>query len=200
MKKLIFVGMAMAMMSIPVLAQELDLFPELQGQFEQIAPEPDDEAAENEMATGEQKKEDQENPDKAKGELTEEQMRTKQALEENTTGEKHEGNLKIQLQNLNGALPYVKSLAYCYGDAVLTNETNRDLQGLSLKLTYGDMATDVNYSGVPKKKQQKQSILLIGPPCEQILGIPQMDIVSCKMKDTSEDACKKRVQFVSPNG
>lgn len=197
MKKLIFVGMAMAMMSLPALAQELDLFPELQGQFEEVAPEPDDtetnEAVTDGAKSGEEGQEDSETG------LTEEQMRTKQAVEEDTDGEKREGNLKIQLQNMNGALPYVRSLAYCYGDAVLTNETNRDLESLNLKLTYGDMVTDVNYSGVPKKKQQKQKILLIGPPCEQILGMPKVDVVSCKMKDTTEDACKKRVQFVAPN-
>ena len=197
MKKLIFVGMAMAMMSLPVLAQELDLFPELQGQFEQMEPEPD-ETETDEAVTDETKTEEKKQKDSETG-LTEEQMRTKQALEEDTTGEKHEGNLKIQLRNMNGTLPYVKSLAYCYGDAVLTNETNRDLQSLDLKLTYGDMVTDVNYGGVPKKKQQAKKILLIGPPCEQILGMTQVDVVSCKMKDTPEDACKKRVQFVPPN-
>lgn len=195
MKKLIFSGVAVVMASLPVLAQEVDLFPELQGQFEQVAPEPEDTVSE-ETAGDEVKQGDQKAGETG---LTEEQMRTKQAVEKDSTGEKREGNLKIQLRDMNGALPYVKSLAYCYGDAVLTNETNQDLETLAIQLTYGDMVTDVNYSGVPKKKQQKKKILLIGPPCEQILGMPKVDIKACKMKDTTEDACKKRVQFVSPN-
>ena len=196
MKKLIWSGLCVALMGTPVLAQEIELFPELQGQFEQIAPDEPQAPQVEKDKTGSEKSARR----KPKKELTEDQMSAKQALEDgDTDGQKKEGNLKIQLRNMEGALPYVRSMAYCYADAVLTNETNRTLKKLAVRLTYGDMGTDLNYGGVRKKGRQQRKILLIGPPCEQILGMPQIEITACEMENMTEDACKKRVQFVAPN-
>ena len=196
MKKLIWGGLCVALMGTPVLAQEIELFPELQGQFEQIAPD------EPQAPQAEEDKTELTKPSKKKfqKELTEDELSARQALENgDTDGQKKEGNLKIQLRNMEGTLPYVRTMAYCYADAVLTNETNRTLKKLAVRLTYGDMGTDLNYGGVRKKGRQQRKILLIGPPCEQILGMPQIDIKACEMENMTEDACKKRVQFVAPN-
>ena len=102
------------------------------------------------------------------------------------------------MKDVQGTLAYARTLSYCSAKVVLTNETNQRLDALSMTLTYKDMAKDISFSGVRKKKSQTREILLIGPPCEDILNEPNIDIKVCKMGNKSEEACKKRVQFVSP--
>ena len=188
MNKWIIGGLSIVLLSTVAVAQENELFPELQGQFKEAAP--------SKKADAKPAKQNGKNKDVEARQIA----RAERAMKEGDTGEQKEGNLRIQLQNLEGALPYARTLAYCYGDVVLTNETNQKLDQLALTLTYKDMPTQVSFGGVPKKGTQQKKIMLIGPPCEDILGTPDIEIKACKLGKQSEDACKKRVQFVQPNG
>ena len=205
----IFLGGLMVMLgSGMAVAQESDtLFPELAGQFEQApAVEPAEEVGEEIDLTVEQEKggapelpivkpdfnkpaqdPDSNNPTNGKDEKLD-------------TGEKVEGNLVIEIQNVDGVLPYARTLAYCSAEAVLTNETNQRLDQLSLTLTYKDMPKDLNYSNVSKKKKRTQKFMLIGLPCENIKGMPDVQVKTCKLGTQSEAACKKRVQVIPPSG
>ena len=110
-----------------------------------------------------------------------------------------EGNITVKLTNLKGVLPYARDFAYCFGDLVLTNDTNQKLESLTMELTYRDTPTIISFGAVDKKKTQKQALMLIGKACEDILSTPQVEVKSCKMPPQSEESCKRRVQFIPPN-
>ena len=107
--------------------------------------------------------------------------------------------LRIRLDDLQGVLPYARTLSYCSGTATLTNETKQPLQSLSLSLTYGDMTSELSYGGVQPNGTQSRPIMLIGPPCESFLNMPEIEIKTCRWGAHSEDACKKKVKFIPPN-
>lgn len=107
--------------------------------------------------------------------------------------------LRIQLGGLQGVLPYARTLSYCSGTATLTNETKQPLQSLSLTLTYGDMKSELSYGGVRPNGTQSRPVMLIGPPCESFLNMPEVEVKTCRWGAQSEDACKKKVKFIPPN-
>lgn len=108
-------------------------------------------------------------------------------------------HFSIRLEKIQGTLPYARTLSYCAGTATLTNETKQPLQNLSLTLTYGDMPAELSYGGVKPNGTQSRPIMLIGPPCESFLNMPEIEVKSCRWGAQSEDACKKRVKFIPPN-
>ena len=182
MMKVFLTGVTFLLMSGSVMAQEADLFPELKGQFE---PPKTEKSADEKVVDALQ----------GRGNIRSAQR----AVAAKPTAERQEGNLKIELENLNGVLPYARNMAYCYGEAVLTNETNQALDSLSVTLMYKDMPAELSYGGVKPHQKQSQQIMLIGPACEVILGMPEVDIKACKLGSQSENACKKRVQFIPPS-
>jgi len=202
MNKIFLSGLALVLGSGVAVAQEADeLFPELAGQFEQ-APV----AEEVELNVEQEEVSEQPNLPIAKPDLNknaqdpDSNVPTNRRDEKVDTGEKVEGNLVIKIQNVDGVLPYARTLAYCTAEAVLTNETNQRLDQLALTITYKDMPKDLNYSGVAKKKSRTQKFMLIGLPCENIKGMPDVQVKTCKLGTQSEAACKKRVQFIPPSG
>ena len=108
-------------------------------------------------------------------------------------------HFRIQLENIQGALPYARTLSYCAGTAVLTNETKQPLQVLSLTLTYGDMPAQLSFGGVQPNATQSRPVMLIGSPCESFLNMPEVEIQSCRWGAQPEAACKKKVKFIPPN-
>ena len=217
--KLFLSGIIALTFTTNVLAQGTSLFPELQGQFSIPSTQKKEETSkmiENAVIDSSVINNETE-PEKTEvkkrrfrrsqptEELTQEQIISADPFAiqnqlENATGPSAEGNIKIQLTNLKGVLPYARDYAYCFGDLVLTNGTNQKLESLSVKLTYRDTPTIVSFSGVDKKKTQKQSLMLIGRACEDILSTPEIEVQECKMPPQSEESCKKRVQFIPPNG
>lgn len=209
MIKLLLGTIAVVSVSGAVMAQGTDLFPELQGQFETPAvKEKVVEPSKNELKaqqdntnTVENKKNDSQfsmpasDPFSVMADPFAAQNNVEQAGEPTA-----EGNLVIKFTEPKGVLPYARDFAYCSGELVLTNETNQKLEALSIKLTYRDTPTTLSFGATEKKGQQKQSLLLIGRACEDILLEPQMEVLTCKMPPQSEESCKKRVQFIPPNG
>ena len=173
--KLLFATLSALFLATSAMAQEKGLFPELDGQFKLPEKQSQHDAFDDYLI-----------PDEPADDAEDGQEDS-----ENTV-------IKIQLQDLKGALPYARTLAYCSGTAVLTNETKQPLKSLSLTLTYKDMPAELSYSGVQPGKSQSQSLMLIGPPCESILNMPEIDIKTCQWGSQSEDNCKKRVQFLPP--
>ena len=108
-------------------------------------------------------------------------------------------HFSIRLEKVQGALPYARTLSYCAGTATLTNETKQPLQSLSLTLTYGDMPAELSYGGVKPNGTQSRPVMLIGPPCESFLNMPEIEVKTCRWGAQSEAACKKRVKFIPPN-
>ena len=182
MIKAFLAGVTFLFLGSTVMAQEFDLFPELQKQFEPVQAKKTTEEIVSDSVRGQDSI-----------------QAPRRNSETASAGERQEGNLKIELQNLNGVLPYARNMAYCYGEAVLTNETNQALDSLSVTLTYKDMPADLSYGGVKPHQKQSQQIMLIGPACEIILGMPEIDIKACKLGEQPENACKKRVQFIPPS-
>ena len=202
MNKIFLGGLALVLSSGVAMAQEADgLFPELAGQFEQAPVSEEVDLNVKREETSEQSNLPIAQPDfKKEAQDPDSNIPTNRQDDKVDTGEKAEGNLLIEIQNVNGVLPYARTLAYCSAEAVLTNNTNQRLEQLSLKITYKDMPKDLNYANVSKKKKRTQKFMLIGLPCESIKGMPDVEIKACKLKDQSEAACKKRVQFIPPSG
>lgn len=208
MIKLLLGTIAVVSVSGTVMAQGTDLFPELQRQFEVpavkekvVEPSKNELKAQQDAKTENNKKNDSQfsmpanNPFSVMADPFAAQNNVEQAGESAA-----EGNLVIKFTEPKGVLPYARDFAYCSGELVLTNETNQKLEALSIKLTYRDTPTTISYGATEKKGQQTQSLLLIGRACEDILTEPQMDVLTCKMPPQSEESCKKRVQFIPPNG
>jgi len=191
------------------LAQESnDLFPELQGQFKP-APEPQEEITELEVTVEKEeapavapkaaekeapKKNDVKKQDKKSAEKAEETPQKEEKEEE------AKGVIKVEIQNVKGVLTYARTMSYCSADVALTNESNLTLNQLSMVWTYKDMQTNLNFSGVQKGKKQTRNFMLIGLPCEGIMGMPDVEFKKCKLGSQSEEACKKRVQITPPSG
>ena len=197
MNKIFLGALALTFCSGVAMAQETDtLFPELKGQFEQIAPS----QTETIDLTVEQIDPASQSNQPSVQPNTQEKKSTTEGEKQTPEDEKGEGKIIIQIENVEGVLPYARTLSYCSAEAVLTNETNQRLDELSLTITYKDMPKDLSYGGVPKKRTRTQKFMLIGLPCESIKSMPQVDIKTCKLKNLSEEACKKRVQFLPPGG
>ncbi len=209
MIKFLLGGVIVLTFSTGVFAQGVGLFPELQGQFKTdnknitgdeklskpiIEPEFDFDGRENTL-----KKKEDEPKQTSEFDAFSDPFAVQNQIEK-TTEPSGEGNVKITLTNLKGVLPYARDYAYCFGDLVLENDTNQKVEALSIKLTYRDTPTVVSFSGVDKKKTQKQSLMLIGKACEDILSTPEIEVQKCQMPPQSEESCKKRVQFIPPNG
>ena len=215
MIKLFLSGIAVLSVSTFALAQGVNLFPELQGQFQkqntglsvetvQKEDAPKKLTVEMEEVTLDEDKKENKIPnqvaEKDKEQVTVSADPFAQQNQQEKEEERGEGNIEIKLTNLDGVLPYARDYSYCFGDLVLRNNTNQKLESLSIELTYRDTPTTVSFSGVAKKKTQKQALMLIGKACEDILSPPEVEITVCKMPPQSEEACKKRVQFIPPNG
>jgi len=191
MNKIFLGALALTLCGGVAFAQEADtLFPELKGQFEP-APQPETvdltvERAENDPSAQTPAQTDAKAPAQKKDEKKEKKT------------EKLEGKIIVQVQNVDGVLPYARTMAYCTGEMVVTNETNKFLGALSFTATYKDMPKDFSFGGIIKKRNQSKKFMLIGLPCESINGMPQFEIKSCRLRDVSEEACKKLVQFLPP--
>ena len=215
MNKIFLSGVALTLFSGVAVAQN-SLFPELEGQFQQPAvaekpvvsgsavekADPETEVMDLDVAM-EVEEEQKMNPPVAKPESQKKPAKaedTNSQDNEEKENEKVEGNVVIEVQNVEGVLPYARTLAYCTGEAVLTNESDTILRQLSLTITYKDMPKELSYTYVGKKKSRTQKFMLIGLPCENILGMPKVEIKTCKLGKLSEEECKKRVQFIPPQG
>ena len=208
MNKIFLSGLALTLCSSVALAQGTDaLFPELEGQFE---PAPDTQPEpvsppqaeviqlEVEQVKTSTKPDSETAKPKADKKLTPSDIRALAKKESEEGASETKGNLVIKIQDVDGVLPYARTLSYCSANAVLYNETNQLLEQLSLTVTYKDMPKDLNYAGVPKDRKRTQNFMLIGLPCESINGMPQFEIKTCKLRKQSEEECKKRVHFVPP--
>lgn len=216
MNKFFLGGVALTLFSSVAMAQDMNsLFPELEEQFKQPAvPEKTEPAApkktqsetevmdlnvvgkeENAKPAPVTKPDSEKKPEKSTTESS-----SKAPEEEEKENEKVEGNLTIEIQNVNGVLAYARTLSYCMAEAVLTNETNQKLDALFLTITYKDMPSDLVYSRVPKKKKRAQKFMLIGLPCEGIMGMPKYEIKACKLGKLSKKECEKLVQVIPPQG
>ena len=203
MNKVFLGALGVALWSGMAVAQDTDsLFPELRGQFEQApvveVEEEVDLTIEREEVGGKENPLNKKN-DWRKRPLKDDLNKTKEKDEEEED-QKDEGRLIIQVQNVDGVLPYARTMAYCTAEAVLTNETNQLLNQLAIKATYKDMPKDLAFTNVSKKKKRTKKFMLIGLPCENIKGMPEIEITSCKLGKMSEEACKKKVQFLPPSG
>ena len=167
------------------------MFPELDAQFQQPAPTKPAAAPEKrdiKVIPGQENK--QKSPTAA--------AQQKEEIDKKDTGDEDERNLVVEFRNMGGALPYARNLAYCYGEAVLTNKTHHVLTSLVLKLTYGSSDVDLKFKKVNPQTQQAQRVVLVGSDCEYILNMPQVDIPECKLSTQSTDACKKKVRVIPP--
>ena len=205
MNKIFLTAFTVILGSGVAIAQESDsLFPELAGQFERPS------SSETTVDLSVEQNSDTKIQAEQKSSSTPKLPQNAQDPDSNTptnrqdekvdTGEKAEGNLVIEVQNVDGVLPYARTLAYCRADAVLINETNMRLEQLSITATYKDMPKELNYSNVSKGKKRTQNFMLIGLPCESITTMPNVEIKACKLGTLSESDCKKRVQFIPPSG
>ncbi len=228
MKKLLF-GISLILFNTPVLAQTNVLFPELQGQFKVTQPveqpqpivseEPTDipkgkidlfvsDFKDNEEPIFEEFNLFEDNPLSATDNSTnniastnsETQDISEQSEDENTTEETgDEGNLQIEIQNVNAVLPYARNMSYCGADFVLTNKTNQTLDVLTLEVSYNGNANSLTFNGVKKKAKQERPFFMIGPECTAMDALPQYEVKECKMGKLSLEACQKRVQLVPLN-
>ena len=184
--KLLLTTTALVLLSTAAFAQDTDLFPELNGRF--------DSPAKTEEAVRPSEKGSLANdPAFAPTNLTDEEV-------EEIKGSKKDGNLKIYYDNMEGTLAYARNYSYCSADVILENNTNFPLKNLEIVLTYRDYPTSIDFSNVEKKGSQKQYLMIVGPACEDILTQPQIEIPVCQLGELNEAMCKKRVQFVPPNG
>ena len=177
MIKSIVCGIAGVLIAGTALAQGVELFPELAGQFRPAEPTRSDEQA----PAGE--------PDA---------VQSGQVSVEEVVGAKGEGNLEVSLTNLEGTLPFARNFSYCFADVVLNNKMNRRLENLTMTLVYGNEKNQITFSGVGRNKTQTQKLMMVGPGCEDILSQPQVDVQDCRLAGQTT-SCKDRVQFTPPN-
>lgn len=191
MKKTALLTVAILTVAIPTLAQNVDLFPELKGQFKPAFTTPKEPAQpDNKTMT---------QPIQQQNIINTQPVQTMTPNINLDVNQRREGNIKLKLKNLKGVLPYARNFSYCFADVELTNGTNQTLQELKVTLRYQGAENNLIFSGVSKGQKQIQKLMMNGPECASILTIPQMDITSCKLENQSDDACKKRVQFSGPN-
>lgn len=106
------------------------------------------------------------------------------------------GNLRLVIDNVNSTLPPARNFSYCSATMTLENETGRKVDSIEIVLTFRESKVKMNFKNVDKKGRQTQDLTLAGDICQSILTVPLVDVTSCKMVGVSEDACKKRVEFV----
>ena len=104
-------------------------------------------------------------------------------------------NLKVEIQNINATLTLARNFSYGKADIVVKNETNQQLNLLVIDLTYGETTTQITFSNVPKKQEQTQAFMMIGPDCDYMDTLPKMEVKTCKLGKLSDEACKNRVQL-----
>ena len=166
-------------------AQGTELFPELAGRFQPAQPTTQEQSDAQAVtpAAGAQ-------PDA---------VQSGAVAPEQVTESAGEGNIEIHLEELNGKLALARNYSYCFADAVLENKTNVKLERLTITLSYQGSPNVLKYANVEKKGTQTQKIMMIGPECQAILSEPEIEIQECKLGQQTEDACKKKVQFIPPN-
>jgi len=196
MKKLLGCAVGV-LLSTSAMAQGTELFPELEGRFQPAKPAEVAKPVEQD-ANGEVKPAEQAGANAVQDKVVDAVQSGKVAPEE-VTEAAGEGNIEIRLEDIEGTLALARNYSYCSAKVVLENKTNLKLEKLSLDLNYQGMPNPMTFSGVEKKGQQTQPLMMIGPECEAILNEPEITIQECKLGKQTEDACKGKVQFIPPN-
>lgn len=184
--KLFLISLSVLLIGSSALAQSQGLFPELNGRIQTPRPVPTAPVETDGVAR----------PTTPTSLFPE--LKTNHQLEQEAENamQPMSGNLRLVIDNVNSTLPPARNFSYCSATMTLENETSRRLESLTVSLTFGETGVQLSFQNVDKKARQKQDLTLAGNICQSILAMPQMEVVSCKMTGVSEDACKKRVEFV----
>lgn len=188
-----FIGLALCFLGGTAHAQTADLFPELQGKFQQ--PATTKPATVNELDSADLFQAPDTPAVKPAAKSPAIPTKAEPVIPTAEQDETGENNLKVEIQNINATLTLARNFSYGKADIVVKNETNQQLNLLVIDLTYGETTTQITFSNVPKKQEQTQAFMMIGPDCDYMDTLPKMEVKTCKLGKLSDEACKNRVQL-----
>jgi len=204
MKNIILTLSLFTVLSSSVLAQsaEPSLFPDLDIETvedevisETTAPEENGVTPEVVESNSEEVSEKVVEAEANDGSITDEAVVEEEEAIDEETDEEKDKKVYFALTDMKNTLAAVRSVSFCSGAFVMYNGTDRTVQEISGTFAIGDKTHKFSFPNVEKGQSVGWKFQMVGKACESLLKLPNVQILTCKIKGLSDKKCREKLIF-----